>query len=87
MVERAGQGVEGTVAGHRVAVGSGTFLREAGYTGTDATDGEIAPGDARALVGVDGRLAAWFELADPPREGSLQLAARLGEMASPRSRC
>ena len=77
VVERPGEGVEGTVSGRRVAVGSGTFLREAGYTGTDEINGEIAPGDARALVGVDGRLEAWFELADPPREGSLQLAARL----------
>jgi heavy metal translocating P-type ATPase len=77
VVERPGEGVEGTVSGRRIAVGSGTFLREAGYTGTDAINTEIAPGDARALVGVDGRVAAWFELADRPRDGSLQLAARL----------
>jgi heavy metal translocating P-type ATPase len=77
VAERPGEGVEGTIAGRRVAVGSGTFLREAGYTGTEAIDWEVAPGAARALVGVDGRLAAWFELADPPREGSLELAARL----------
>jgi P-type E1-E2 ATPase len=77
VAERPGQGVEGTIAGRRVAVGSGTFLREAGYTGTEAIDGELAPGAARALVGVDGRLAAWFEPQTPPREGSLELAARL----------
>ncbi len=77
VVERPGDGVEGTISGLRVAVGSGMFLREAGYSGTETIEGEVAPGDARALVGVDGKLAAWFELADPPREGSLQLAARL----------
>jgi heavy metal translocating P-type ATPase len=77
VVERPGEGVEGTIAGRRVAIGSGSFLRQAGYTGTEGIDEEVAPGDARALVGVDGRLVAWFELADPPREGSLELAARL----------
>ena len=25
-------------------------------------------------LGVDGRLVAWFELADPPREGSLDIS-------------
>ena len=77
VIERPGEGVEGTIAGRRVAVGSGTFLRQAGYSGTEAIDGDVAPGDARALVGVDGRLVAWLELADPPRVGSLELAARL----------
>jgi P-type E1-E2 ATPase len=74
--EKAGQGVEGTVDGRRVAVGSDEFLRSLGYDDTVALD-RLCPGDARSLLGVDGRLAAWFELADPPREGSLGLGARL----------
>jgi heavy metal translocating P-type ATPase len=76
-VERPGHGVEGTVDGHRVAVGSDAFLRGLRYEGIEKIAGHVEPGDARALVGVDGHLAAWLELADPPREGSLDLATRL----------
>jgi cation transport ATPase len=66
VAEQPGSGVEGTVDGHRVGVGSDAFLRNLGYEGTGAIDTRLRPGDARALIGVDGRLAAWFELADPP---------------------
>ena len=77
VVERPGEGVEGTVAGRRVAVGSGTFLCASRLLRHRGDRRRGGAGDARALVGVDGRLVAWFELADPPREGSLELSARL----------
>jgi heavy metal translocating P-type ATPase len=77
VTERPGHGIEGTVAGRRVAVGSDEFLQRLGYDGADSIDGVLPPGHARALVGVDGSLACWLELSDPPREGALDLVARL----------
>ncbi|HEX8752422.1 MAG TPA: heavy metal translocating P-type ATPase [Solirubrobacterales bacterium] len=79
-VERPGQGMEGTVSGHRVAVGSAGWLRERGYEvgdgGPRAEDGSDA-GLARVLVGVDGRLAGVVVMADSLREDARGLAAQL----------
>jgi heavy metal translocating P-type ATPase len=77
VTERPGHGIEGTVAGRRVAVGSDEFLQRLGYGGADSIDRVLPPGHARALVGIDGSLACWLELSDPPREGALDLVARL----------
>ena len=77
VMEQPGRGIEGTVDGHRVAVGSDQFLHRLGYAGADSVDAVLPPGHARALVGVDGSLASWLELSDPPREGALDLVERL----------
>jgi heavy metal translocating P-type ATPase len=75
--EQPGRGIEGIVGGRRVAVGSDALLRELGYQGADSVTEKLAPGHARALVGVDGRLAGSLELSDPPREGALDIVERL----------
>jgi heavy metal translocating P-type ATPase len=68
--EHPGHGIEGTVGGHRVAVGSDSFLRTLGYT--------VPPPDgARALVGVDRTLVAELLFADPPRPDAAEVVARL----------
>ena len=68
--ERPGQGIEGTVEDHRVAVGSRAFLRERGVTVADG-DGEAvaldAPGRSRVHVAVDGQMAGVIVMADRPR--------------------
>jgi heavy metal translocating P-type ATPase len=69
--EDPGQGIEGTVEGRRVAVGSRAFLRSAGYppdevAATALTIGR-GSGEARVLVGVDGRVAGVIVMADELR--------------------
>jgi len=66
--ERPGDGIEGTVEGRRVAVGSRSFLRGRGI----ALDGQDAialqaPGRSQVHVAVDRRLAGIVVMADRPR--------------------
>jgi heavy metal translocating P-type ATPase len=81
-VEQPGQGMEGTVEGRRVAVGSGAWLRSRGYGVEGAAaigaDGESA-GMAKVLVGIDGRLAGVVTMADSLREDARELAGELRE--------
>jgi len=79
VTERPGQGIEGLVNEHRVAVGSAALLREFGYDGAFSAQADGEPRQARALVGVDGRLVAAIELSDPPREGACEITQRLHE--------
>jgi heavy metal translocating P-type ATPase len=79
--EGRGSGVEGTVGGRRVAVGSSTWLRGRGYAGvTHAShrlDREPDPGTARVLVGIDGAVAGAIILGDRLREDAHPLVGRL----------
>jgi P-type E1-E2 ATPase len=69
--EGRGQGVEGTVEGRRVAVGSSSWLHARGYTGAEEAarglDGGLDGGMARILVGVDGELAGAVVMGDHVR--------------------
>jgi len=56
-----GQGVEGRVAGHRVAVGSRRYMEQFG--GVPA-----ARADKSILAAIDGRVAAGFTVVDPIKE-------------------
>jgi heavy metal translocating P-type ATPase len=82
--ERLGQGIEGTVDGCRVAVGSSSWLAERGYDGADERAGTLdrdnGAGRAKILVGVDGRLVGAVVMADRPREDAGDLARRLREV-------
>jgi heavy metal translocating P-type ATPase len=77
--EDPGQGVEGQVDGHRVAVGSSSFLESRGYRvdGVDAITAHRDDGRARILVGVDGRPAGAIVMADHLREGADRTAREL----------
>jgi heavy metal translocating P-type ATPase len=78
-VEEPGQGMEGTVDGRRVAVGSVAWLRSRGYDGEVVGlhgDGEDA-GLAKVLVGVDGRIAALVTMADRLRDDARELSGEL----------
>jgi heavy metal translocating P-type ATPase len=79
--ERPGQGIEGSVAGRRVAVGSSSWLRERGYEGAEKAarrlDEIVAPGRARILVGVNGDVAGAVVMADRLRTDSHELVDRL----------
>ena len=79
-VEEPGQGMEGTVDGHRVAVGSAAWLRSRGYDGDAAgrgDEGGDGAGLAKVLVGVDGRLVAVVTMADRLREDARELSGEL----------
>jgi heavy metal translocating P-type ATPase len=75
-VEQPGRGIQGTVGGRRVAVGSDSYLRSLGYDGS-VPNAPAVPGRARALIGVDGRLVGTAEFSDPPREDALDIVERL----------
>ena len=79
-VEEPGQGIEGTIEGRRVAVGSSSWLRSRDYEVEDAAtiggDGEAA-GLAKVAVGVDGHLAGVVVMADRLREDARELAGEL----------
>ena len=81
VVEEPGQGIEGEVGGHRVAVGSDAWLRQRGYSGTDTAerllDDSAEPGWARVLVGVDGGLAGAVLMADHLRDDAGDLTKEL----------
>jgi heavy metal translocating P-type ATPase len=81
VVEEPGQGIEGSVEGRRVAVGSAEWLRSRAYAGvaevTRGLDGNARPGQARVLVGVDGAVAGVVLMADRVRDDASDLIASL----------
>jgi heavy metal translocating P-type ATPase len=80
--ERPGDGIEGTVEGRRVAVGSRTWLGDLGIDTRAAPHGE--PGRSRVLVGVDGLLAGTIVMADRPRPDAAEAIAALREVGAER---
>jgi len=79
--EEPGQGIEGTVEDHRVAVGSGAFLRGAGIPLDEVASAAVAAGrgsgEAHILVAVDGHLAGIIIMADELRHDSDRIVERL----------
>jgi heavy metal translocating P-type ATPase len=79
--EDPGQGIEGTVDGRRVAVGSRAFLRAAGYPSEEVAGPALmvghGSGEARVLVGVDGHLAGVIVMADELRTDARRIVERL----------
>jgi P-type E1-E2 ATPase len=79
--EDPGQGIAGTVAGHRVAVGSRDFLAGQGLRreeidAASAVDG-LGSGEARVMVSVDGAMAGVIVLADDLRPDAAGIVRRL----------
>lgn len=75
-----GQGIEGTIGGHRVTVGSAQWLRDNGIDPDSLLDQRQADGeDGRGLVlvGVDGAPAGMIVLADPIRPDARTMIERL----------
>jgi heavy metal translocating P-type ATPase len=79
--EKPGLGIEGTVGSHRVAVGSRTFLRDAGIPAQEVAVGAVVKGygsgEARVLVGVDRHLAGVIVMADELRADARTIVERL----------
>jgi P-type E1-E2 ATPase len=77
VIEGAGQGLEGTVEGHQVVVGSSAWLRSRRVGGIERVDAPAEPGTTRVLVGVDGEAVAALVLGDVIRPEAAGLADAL----------
>ncbi len=79
--EEPGQGIEGVLDGHRVAVGSRTFLRTAGVPAQELASAVVmsghGSGEAHVLVGIDGHLAGVIVMADELRPDADRIVERL----------
>ncbi|MBS1891684.1 MAG: heavy metal translocating P-type ATPase [Actinobacteria bacterium] len=79
--EDPGQGIAGTVEGHRVSVGSRRFLAEQSVDRKELDAAAVVDGhgsgEARVLVGVDGRLAGVIVMADDLRPDARGIVERL----------
>ena len=75
--EDPGQGIRGTVDGHTVSVGSSNFLRAGGIPADQLASPAWmvghGSGEARVLVGVDGRLGGVIVMADELRADTATL--------------
>jgi heavy metal translocating P-type ATPase len=74
--EHPGRGIEGTIGGHEVVVGSDSLLRSRGYA-VPVIQPPKEQGHARALLGIDGTTVAALEFADPPRREAADIVDRL----------
>jgi heavy metal translocating P-type ATPase len=72
--ETPGQGLIGTVDGHRVAVGSGAFVAKLGYAPSET---DPTPGAVRVHIVVDDALAGAIQINDRLRADSKGLVQRL----------
>jgi cation transport ATPase len=81
VVEDPGQGIAGTVDGHRVSVGSRDFLVGQGIPQAQLEAASIisghGSGEARVMVGVDGGLAGVIVMADDLRPDAAGIVERL----------
>jgi heavy metal translocating P-type ATPase len=75
--EQPGQGIAGTVAGRLVAVGSSSFLRSRGQADGSTPETPLGAGEARVLVGVEGRVAGAIVMADELRGDAANLVSDL----------
>lgn len=74
--ETIGGGISGTVGGHRVAIGSGDFVRRH-LCGEPAAWPDPMDGCSVAYVAVDGRMAGVVSLTDPLRPDAAHAVAEL----------
>jgi heavy metal translocating P-type ATPase len=81
VTEEPGQGIVGTLDGHRVVVGSRAFLRSQGYDSDAVVGASLAvgrgSGEAHVMVGVDGHPAGVIVMADELRPDADRIVDRL----------
>jgi heavy metal translocating P-type ATPase len=79
--EVPGQGIEGSVDGQRVSVGSRAFMRAAGVPDAElvssALTGTRGSGEAHVVVAIDGHVAGVIVMADELRPDSERIVERL----------
>ena len=79
--EEPGQGIAGSVDGHRVLVGSRAFMRDAEVPQSEVDASALATtrgsGEAHVVVAVDGHIAGVIVMADEVRPDARDVVARL----------
>jgi cation transport ATPase len=79
--EDAGQGIQGTVDGRAVALGSRAFLRAAGVAADEVASATLlsgrGSGEAQVLVAVNGHIAGAIVMADELRPDAVHIVERL----------
>ena len=79
--EEPGQGIQGTVDGHRVAVGSRAFMRSVGIRDAEQASTTLATtrgsGEAHVVVAVDDSVAGVIVMADELRPDADRIVDRL----------
>jgi heavy metal translocating P-type ATPase len=79
--EEPGQGIQGTVDGHRVAVGSRAFMRSVGIRDAERASATLTTtrgsGEAHVVVAVDDRVAGVIVMADELRPDAIHIVERL----------
>jgi len=79
--EDPGQGIEATVEGHRVALGSRAFVRATGVPDGELASATVASGrgsgEAHVLVGIDGHVGGVIVMSDELRPDADRIVERL----------
>ena len=79
--EEPGQGIQGTVDGQRVAVGSRAFMRSVGIRDAERASATLATtrgsGEAHVVVAVDDHVAGVIVMADELRPDAIHIVERL----------
>ena len=79
--EEPGQGIQGTVDGHNVAVGSRAFMRSVGVRDGEQASASLATirgsGEAHVVVAVDEHIAGVIVMADELRPDAIHIVERL----------
>jgi len=79
--EQPGQGIAGSVDGHRVLVGSRAFLNDAGIPESEIGAAAVATtrgsGEAHVVVAIDGHIAGVIVMADEVRPDARGIVTRL----------
>jgi heavy metal translocating P-type ATPase len=79
--EEPGQGIQGTIDGHRVAVGSRAFMRSVGIRDAERASATLTTtrgsGEAHVVVAVDDRVAGVIVMADELRPDAIHIVERL----------
>jgi heavy metal translocating P-type ATPase len=81
VTEEPGQGIQGTIDGRRVAVGSRAFVRATGVPAEEVTSAAVmtgrGSGEAHVVVGIDGHLGGVIVMADELRPDADRIVERL----------
>jgi heavy metal translocating P-type ATPase len=79
--EEPGQGIQGSVDGHRVLVGSRSFMRTTGVPQEEIASAALTTtsgsGEAHVVVAVDGHISGVIVMADELRPDALSIVERL----------
>ena len=79
--EQPDQGIQGSLEGHRVVIGSRAFIRASGVPAEEVASAAVlltrGSGEAHVVVAVDGHIAGVIVMADEVRPDATSIVERL----------